>query len=266
MRIIEFLAVACMCAGLYACQSEKEYTFVQYNVGVFDKYDSSSVEAVTCAVREMGAVAVTLNELDSCTVRTGKVDQLTAFAQEMDGWSLHYASAMPYDGGAYGVGIAAAPSLKVVRMDKVSLPKLNGREPRAVAVVEYEDFILCSTHLDLTLESQLGQVRALNHYVDSVYAGSRKPIFIGGDFNCLPDSEPIALMRQTWTLLTPEAFSFPSHAPDRCIDYIFVRPNGCQVTVKETSIPQTLQTTDLATASDHLPVLLKVSVRTLSAS
>lgn len=261
MRITGFLAVACLCAGLFACQSEREYTFVQYNVGVFDKYDSSSVEAVARAVKEMGAVAVTLNEVDSCTNRTGKVDQLAAFAEAMGGWNRYYASAMPYNGGAYGVGVTADPSLKIVRTDRISLPELDGREPRAVAVVEYEDFVLCSTHLDLTPESQLGQVKALNHYVDSVYAGCGKPVFIGGDFNCFPDSEPIALMKQTWTLLTPEAFSFPSHAPDRCIDYIFVRPYGHEVTVKETSIPQSLQTADLATASDHLPVLLTVTVR-----
>ena len=142
----------------------------------------------------------------------------------------------------------------------MKLPKLDGREDRALAVVEFKDFVMCSTHLDLTLESQLGQIEAINQYVDSLYAESGKPVFLAGDFNNFPGSEPIVLMEQTWTLLTPAEFTFPSHAPDRCIDYIFVKPNGKNVTVESTAIPQTLQTADLATASDHLPVVLKVTI------
>lgn len=253
-----FIASALM---LLSCQAQQTtLTLVQYNVGVFNKYDGSSVEAVAAAVREMGADAATLNEVDSCTTRTGQVDQLAAFAAEMGDWNQHYAAAMPYMGGAYGIGVASRPGLEIIRTDRIALPQLDGKEQRAVAVVEYKDFVLCSTHLDLTLESQLGQIATLNHYVDSVYADCGKPVFLGGDFNAFPDSEPIALMKQSWQLLTPETFSFPSHAPDRCIDYIFVRPNGKKVTVEATSIPQTLQTADLATASDHLPVVVKIVI------
>ena len=56
---------------------------MQYNVGVFDKYDESSVGAVADAVRELGADAVSLNELDSCALRTGAVDQIAEFASAM---------------------------------------------------------------------------------------------------------------------------------------------------------------------------------------
>ena len=61
MKIFNIIAAAGLALGLAACsQQAQELTFVQYNVGVFAKYDSSSVEAVAAAVREMGAVAVTL--------------------------------------------------------------------------------------------------------------------------------------------------------------------------------------------------------------
>lgn len=262
MKLSHILSVTCVTLGLVACRPQvHKYTFVQYNVGVFDKYDSSSVEHIARAVREMAADAVTLNEVDSCTVRTGAVDQMALFAQEMGGWNRHYASAMPYDGGAYGVCVVGKPELEVIRTDRIALPKLNGREPRAVAVVEYKDFVLCSTHLDLTLDSQTGQIDVLNHYVDSVYADCGKPVFLGGDFNAFPDSEPIALMLKTWQLITPVTNSFPSHAPDRCIDYFFVRSNGRDVFVETAEIPVTLQTADLATASDHLPVVVTVTIK-----
>lgn len=261
MKLLSIISAACMALCLIACQPKvQKYTIVQYNVGAFSKYDSSSVEHIARAVKEMAADAVTFNEVDSCTTRTGVVDQMASFARQMGGWNQYYAAAMPYKGGAYGVGVASQPALEVIRTDRIALPKLDGREPRAVAVVEYKDFVLCSTHLDLTLESQLGQIEALNHYMDSVYADCGKPVFIGGDFNAFPDSEPIALMQKTWELLTPVTNSFPSHAPDRCIDYIFMRSNGKKVTVEAAEIPVALQTVDLATASDHLPVALTVTI------
>ena len=253
-----FLLALTLC-GVIACRP-KAYTLVQYNVGAFKKYEGSSIDAIARVVKELQADAVTFNEVDSCTRRTCNVDQMKVFADSMGGWNQFYAAAMPFRGGAYGVGVASSPALKVVRTDRIALPKLNGFEPRAVALAEYEDFVLCSTHLDLTLESQIGQIEAINHYVDSVYAGCNKPIFIGGDFNALPESESIKLMQQTWQLLTPLTFSFPAPAPSRCIDYIFVRPNGRKVTVKETAIPQTLKSADPATASDHLPVVLTVAI------
>jgi endonuclease/exonuclease/phosphatase family metal-dependent hydrolase len=262
MKLTKIFAMAAMAMGLFACKPAEKVslTIVQYNVGAFSKYEGSGIDAIVTAVKEMGADAVTFNEVDSCTTRTGVVDQLASYAQGMGEWNQYYAAAMPYKGGAYGVGVAAKPELEVVRTDKIALPQLDGREPRAVAVVEYKDFVLCSTHLDLTLESQLGQVKTINEYMDSHYADCGKPVFIGGDFNCFPDSEPIALMKETWTLLTPVTNSFPSHAPDRCIDFIFARPNGKKINVEYTEIPETLQTANLATASDHLPVVLKVTI------
>ena len=247
---MKIITIASLAFCLVSCrQAATEYTLVQYNVGAFHKYDSSSVEHIARAVKEMAADVVTFNEVDSCTTRTG-----------VGGWNQHYAAAMPYKGGAYGVGVAGKPELEVLRTDRIALPKLDGHEPRAVAVVEYKDFVLCSTHLDLTLESQLGQIEVLNHYMDSVYADCGKPVFLGGDFNAFPDSEPIALMQKTWELLTPVTNSFPSHAPDRCIDYIFVRAHGKKVSVEAAEIPVALQTADVATATDHLPVVLTVTV------
>ena len=262
MKITRIISAACMALCLIACQQQaQKYTIVQYNVGAFSKYDSSSVEHIARAVKEMAADVVTFNEVDSCTTRTGEVDQMAAFAQEMGGWHQYYAAAMPYKGGAYGVGVAGKPEFEVLRTDRIALPKLDGREPRAVAVVEYKDFVLCSTHLDLTLEAQLGQIKVLNHYVDSVYADCGKPVFLGGDFNAFPGSEPIVLMQKSWELLTPVTNSFPSHAPDRCIDYVFVRPNGKKVSVETAEIPVALQTADVATATDHLPVVLTVTIK-----
>ena len=261
MNTLRIVVAVCAATLLFACRPQvKEYTFVQYNVGVFDKYDESSVGAVADAVRELGADAVSLNELDSCALRTGAVDQIAEFASAMGDWNRVYASAMPFNGGAYGVGVVSSPELAILRADQIRLPRCGGYEPRAVAVVEYEDFVFASTHLDLVKESQLLQVEVINHYVDSLYAGSGKPVFLGGDFNCMPDGETVSLMKKSWTQLTPDSFSYPSDAPRKCIDYIFVRSRGRKVSVVSADIPRDLQTADLSTASDHLPVVLTVTI------
>lgn len=272
IRLIRcFLAVSTL-MSMIACGSaqnigsdndataEVTFTMVQYNVGVFSKYADSSISAVVSAIKEMGADVVTLNELDSCATRTGKVYQLKSFAEAMGNWKYHYASAMPFQGGAYGVGIASRPEWKIVRTDKVILPKYDGREPRALAVVEYEDFVICATHLDLTEQAQLGQVASINDYINTHYSDYRKPIFLGGDFNCLPDSQPITNLRQSWALLTPKSETYPSTDPKKSIDFIFVKKNGNIVNVEQTSVPQALNTVNLATASDHLPVVLTVKI------
>lgn len=262
MKIGRIALLFLMTLTLYGCCTEEKHslTLVQYNVGVFNKSDGSSIDVIARAVKEMDADAVTLNELDSCAIRTGGVYQLEAFARVMGGWNHHYASAMPFQGGAYGVGIASDPSLKIVRTGKVSLPRINGYEPRAMAVVEYEDFILASTHLDLTPESRLAQVEVINHYMDSVYRDAVKPIFIGGDFNCEPDSEPILLMKKSWTILSVTSFTYPSDNPRTCIDYIFVRPQGHKVTMRRAEVPSSLESVGLDVASDHLPVVVTLDV------
>lgn len=202
---------------------------------------------------------VSLNELDNMVFRTGLKDQLALFSSEMGGWNSVFAPAMPFQGGRCGVGLSAKPGLELLRMDKVRLPQLNGQEPRAMAVMEFGDFVVASTHLDhKSAEARLGQVRAVNHYIDSVYTGSRKPIFLCGDFNCTPGEETIAMMRKNWDWISPKVKTYPSPSPTKCIDYIFVLDNGVDYLVRESDSI----VSDVADmASDHYPVYANVMFR-----
>lgn len=266
MKRIGYVLLVVTVMLLQACgqSGSLTLTLVHYNVGVFSKTDSSSILAVAQAVKELKADAVSLNEIDSCAARTGYADQLASFAQEMGGWNSFYAAAMPFMGGKYGIGVAAPASSKVIRTDRVPLPQMDGYEPRVMAVVEYDSFVLASTHLDFaSREARMAQVSQISHYMDSVYADSRKPIFLCGDFNCLPDSEPIKVMKQTWQQISPSELTYPADSPAKCIDYIFVRPNGHEIQVNSASVPTSLTHTDLSTASDHLPVVVNVTIKRL---
>lgn len=257
-KLIAVAAALCLISCGQTSDEPKVYTLVQYNVGAFHKYVEDGIPPVVEVVKELKADALTLNEVDSCATRTGGVDQLAEFARLMGGWHHLFAKAMPFQGGGYGVGVASAPELKVLNEYTVPLSRYDGHEPRAMAVVEYEDFVLCSTHLDLTENAQIGQIQEINTFINKIYAD--KPIILGGDFNCRPGSAPYELMKLNWQVLSRGTESYPSTNPDRCIDYFFGRPAGKVLKVISTRVPRKLENSDVTISSDHLPIVLTISI------
>lgn len=161
-RRLELLLTLFLAAGWIACAmarttgSAPERTeapakapgvtrLVTYNVGVFNKYIRDDYRLVADMMREIGADAVCLNELDSCAVRTRGVFQLERVAGLMGGWDFCYGPAMPFQGGAYGEGVMTREP--AVRKFFVPLPQAGGAEPRVLAVVELPRFVIATTHL-----------------------------------------------------------------------------------------------------------------------
>ena len=103
----------------------------------------------------------------------------------------------------------------------------------------------------------MAQVEVINGYMDALK--TRKPIFLTGDFNAVPDSELISTMKESWTLISQLDRTYPSERPVKCIDYIFVRQYGDVVTVVDNTNPDL--TPEQAAASDHLPVKVSVRIR-----
>lgn len=265
MKRIIIAAIAAL--ALCSCAQKVEETTLRlthYNVGAFSKYTDNSIKMIADMMNEIGADVVSCNEVDSCTTRTGKVDQMAELAKclgtEDCTWEQYYTAAMPYKEGAYGVGLCYKKDLKAVKKDGVKLPQLTGKEPRALCVVELEKLIIASCHLDYkTVDSQLGQIAVINEYMDANYKDTEKPIIIFGDFNCLPDSEAIAEMKKTWELISSLDYTFPSDVPDRCIDFIFMRSQGKDVKVSNPVVATEFETGDVAIASDHLPLYVDVT-------
>ena len=240
---------------LLSCGKSKEpatLTLLSYNVGVFSKYADDTTPQVADVIRASGATLVALNELDSCNRRHATY-QLKALAETLGDWSYQFASAFPYAGGAYGNGVVSKD--KVTNRYKVHLPKSDGSEPRSVAVVETDRCVFAAVHLDYIGEnSQLDQVKALNEWFKSVYAGTRKPVFLCGDFNAEPDSEAIALMREGWTQLSAADNTYSTTNPRKCIDYVFAWKSAAPVEVVSSEV----LTSGTETLSDHFPVKVVV--------
>lgn len=231
---------------------------VTYNVGVFSKYlDGGSYAMIADMMREIDADAVAMNELDSCTVRTGGIFQLQRAADLLGGWDCNYGAAMPFSGGAYGEGIASRE--RPVRSFSVVMERGEGAEPRVLVVSEFARYVYATTHLDHVSAAQRAvQAETINRIMMREYGASPKPVFLGGDLNDTPDSEPLRILRKAWKILTPAEATFSSHDPQTCIDYILQLDNGAACEVLGARVLKQFRTGDVRQASDHLPVLLDV--------
>lgn len=232
---------------------------VSYNVGVFSKYEAGNYQTIANMMKELEADAMCIQELDSITTRTNYVYQLKHFASLMN-WDFAYGGAMPYRGGAYGEGLATKD--KILKKYNIALPKGEGAEPRVLVVAELEDFVLCSTHLDhVSAVAQLEQVRIINEKMMEAYGTSKKPVFIGADFNATPSSATISLLKEKWKVLSVQVATFSTDNPSKCIDYIMQLNNGVSCEVVRSAVPQSFSKGDVFKASDHFPIYVDVKLK-----
>lgn len=234
---------------------------VSYNVGIFNKFITDDYELIAEMMKEVEADVVCLNELDSCTNRTRKVFQAKRIAEEMGNWSYCFGPAIPYDGGKYGEGLMAKE--EPIKQYYIPLPQNVGAEARVLAVMEFEDYVVASTHLDhKSAQARVEQAKVISEEMKRIYGDTDKRVFLGGDMNASPDSDVITSLKQDWTILTGTAgkdnYTFSTTSPKSCIDYIMLLNNGAKVEVVHRQVITALKAGDVTQASDHFPVLLEV--------
>lgn len=221
-----------------------------YNVGAFSKF-GDSLDGIAQFIGREEASLVALQELDSCNRRSQKF-QLEELSKALQGRPFHFARAFPFAGGAYGNGVLSKEP--ILAAYTVALPVADGAEPRSMAVVETADCVFASVHLDhVGREARLEQAGYINEWFGSRYAGSTKPVFIGGDFNSRPESEVIGLMKKHWKQLSGTDFTHSSDNPHGCIDYIFAYKDAAPIRVLSASV-----VTSAGLLSDHFPVKVTV--------
>jgi endonuclease/exonuclease/phosphatase family metal-dependent hydrolase len=237
--------------AVVSCGQVKSLSVMSYNVGAFGKYMEDSTEDIAHLVNSLGADVVALNELDSCNRRHG-IYQLEKFAKTLGDWDYAYSSSFPFAGGSYGNGIATRN--RILYKEKVLLPMSDGVEQRSLLVVETNDYVLACTHLDHRgRNARVDQARFINSWMIKKYEKSRKPVFLCGDMNSVPEDQTIKEFCKHWTLLSSVNPTYPSSNPVNCIDYIFcLNPKRLRGTVKS-EIPAS---DSIAGYSDHLPVVI----------
>ena len=232
-----------------------------YNIATWtrDPNEAYNYQTIANMVNEKNADLVCLNEVDSVTTRTNKEYQLQKFAATLGNWDFQYGNAMPYLGGAYGEGIATKE--KALKKYVVHLPKGVGAEPRVGVIMELKKYVIVTTHLDHAVEAaHIDQVKVLTDFVKKLYQHSKKPVFLGGDLNAEPTSPTLKKLEELgWKRLSGTDCTFPSNAPDVCIDYFMQYQNGVKVNVDRAYVATDFTTGNARTASDHLPVIVDVS-------
>ena len=232
---------------------------VTYNVGTFTKSGASKMDMAARMMKEMRADAIGLCELDSCTTRTGGTYQLADFADAMGGWNYSFARAIPYQTGSYGIGVASKRKFKVIDSWSMSLDKGKGSEQRALSVMEYDKFILATTHLDSkSADARLAQAKKINEALVMRYGPTHKVVILCGDFNEKPSGKAIKELKKNWTIVSQQGDTYSSQRPHQCIDYVMVLNNNSSYAIKRSAVCKEFKKGKASESSDHLPVYVDI--------
>jgi endonuclease/exonuclease/phosphatase family metal-dependent hydrolase len=215
------------------------------------------LQPIASVINKVSPDVVALQEVDSATNRTKKVDQLKELAA-LTGMNFFYGKSMDYDGGGYGVGILTR--LPVMDSFVTRLPNFSKSEPRVAATVELElnnkkRFLFSAIHLDNVKDPAERMEQAKR--VQEVFAQKHMPSILAGDFNAQPDEatmKNIIFQLYEETDPTGQSLTFPSNQPTVKIDYVLV----CK---KHLWKKKSYKIIEEKIASDHRPVLSVVQLK-----
>ena len=229
-------------------QDKNVIKILTYNVrncrGLDNKTDYQRIADI---INKIDPDVVALQEIDSSTLRSGKIVVLSELAIRTNLYATFGAS-ISYQGGKYGIGILSKE--KPARWESTALP--GREESRSLLIVEFKDYIFCSTHFSLNEEDRLKSVEIIN----SLFNSYKKPVFLAGDLNADPGSDVIKNLKPGWLILNNIAEpTIPADNPRRCIDYILALKSKIYGYIVEESVVEAE-----AVASDHLPVWARVRI------
>lgn len=223
-----------------------------------DAAQADNLARVAALIDSVAADIVLLQEVDRRTQRAKGADHFAELLR-LTGRAGVFGRSLNYQGGEYGIAV-----LSRWPIDSIAALPLKVDPPQQRSGAAYEPRIalhvlvhapggslhVVNTHLDASGAGTFRRqelIAALAHMKESVPADA--PLLFGGDLNARPATADITAIAFSMT----DAFAacgqgsgatFPAHAPDRRIDYIFSRRARCRgARVIETQ------------ASDHRPVL-----------
>jgi endonuclease/exonuclease/phosphatase family metal-dependent hydrolase len=203
-------------------------------------------------IRRLDPDLVALQEVDSATTRTNRIDQAHRLG-ELTGLHAAFGGFMAYREGQYGMALLSR--YPIVGFANHRLP--DGEEPRTAlaAVVQIPgsdlELVLVGIHLYRTAAERLAQARRIVEIFDD----DPRPIMLAGDFNSTPDSDVIDLLARHWQVADKgdPSLTFPSDNPNREIDFVLFRPAERFTMIRSRVIAEPM-------ASDHRPVLLEFTL------
>lgn len=211
-------------------------------------------------IASLSADVVALQELDLGRARSAGVDQAQLIAEQL-GWLRLFAPAMRNGDEHYGNAIISRYPLTLVRA--LELPGEGSwycREKRialwAAAETEIGRVQIINTHFGLGRAERFLQAKVLTESLGALPDG--EPLVLLGDFNSLPGSRSIRIIRDhllSARALLPSAGpcrTFPTRFPTVAVDHIFMNES---LDLTSLSVPRPA---GAGVASDHYPLLAEV--------
>ncbi len=214
------------------------------------------LDGVAEVIRTMGFDICGLNEVRRNDGASHDIDQAKIIADAL-GYHFIFAKAIDHHGYEYGNALVSKYPIRGCRMIPVGVPE----EKRIVGQTRYEDRVLLIAEIEVEervltmMVCHFGlQPDEMQLAVDTVKAEVAKltaPVIFAGDLNFVPSSTYYAELAEVLRDSAAEVavpLTFPSHAPDRKIDYLFATED---VRVTDVAAPTVTQT-------DHCPYIVTV--------
>lgn len=214
------------------------------------------LNGVAEVIRTMGFDICGLNEVRKNDGILHDIDQAKIIADAL-GYYFVFAKAIDHHGYEYGNALVSRYPIRSYRTISIGVPK----EKRIGGQNRYEDRVLLIAEIEVEgrvltmLVCHFGlQPDEMQLAVDTVKAEVAQlsgPVIFAGDLNFVPSStyyaELAEVLRDSAVAVTVP-LTFPSHAPDRKIDYLFTSED---VRVTDVAVP-------IVTQTDHCPYIATV--------
>jgi len=223
---------------------------IHHGEGTDGKFDLPRIAKV---IEEAKPDLVALQEVDVKTTRSKGVDQAAELGR-LTGLHATFGKAIDVLDGQYGEAVLSRRKPSATKSHP--LPFSKGNEARCALEIRFEAddqgpaFSFVGTHLDHTNDptDRRSQAAALNKLFP---AGDKLPTILAGDLNATAKTAEIRTLTSRWIDATASITggTWPSHKPDRKIDYVLVQPASAWRVVQARVL-------DEQVASDHRPVLV----------
>lgn len=242
-----------------AHETAAELTVLSFNVRSargdaeeLPRYDEANLNRLVALIEELRPDAVLLQELDRGVDRSQRIDQFEVLRAAID-MQGDFARTVDYQGGQFGIAVLTRH--EIVATDHIRLPRLGGKEPRALQHLRIRldngaELDLFNTHIDPRPVSRDRQIALILEHTRRL---ARGPAILAGDFNTASDSSPLARAATAWNDGAAEAGTaaptYPARDPAVRVDYVFYRGEGLEL--------RSFATLDARGISDHRPLLAR---------
>jgi len=195
---------------------------------------------------------VALQEVDFKTKRALNKDLATELGIRT-GLAPLFGQAMPFNGGAYGVGLLS--KWPIEHSQVIQLPGTTKSEPRvaleiSVGLPSGNRLFFVSTHLD---HSDAEVRRQQMQFLAKRYDTKEIPVIMAGDFNEIPCGENMKTVLENFQMCDEQSqqATYPSNQPTDKIDYILLSKGPAWEVLSTEVVSDSI-------ASDHQALTSKV--------